>query len=424
MQIRTTGLLAVLLAVIPLAFASPLQPLVTADGSPWPTKGGEGGQVITVTSLDETGPGTLREALDTKGPRIIRFAVAGEIWINDILRVQKPFVTIDGDSAPSPGITIIGDSFRITGPAHDVIVRGIRVRTGARSVGSDPSNRDSLQIMNGACNVLVENCSFAWAIDETVQLYGKTVHDIAVRRCIIAEALNGSLHAKGGHSAGLLVGPGIKNVLIEQNLFAHNAFRNPVVSGGAEAVVLDNLIYNPGFNAFHIYGHKGYGTTNVDVIGNRVIAGADTRPAVGIFHNKTGLIPGSRVYLKDNAATGTKTWDTTSRPPNYGEDDALPFVDKPCIQLPVTLSAMPVAEVEATVLANVGARVDDRDATDARILADVKNRTGKIRNVPDDKRLLPDPAIKNPQWTNRSSDAPPVTEYARPPAKKTPPASN
>ncbi len=415
---RISGLLAAFLTATTFALAepTPLPALTTADGAPWPTKGGEGGKIITVTSLEESGPGTLREALDVKEPRIIRFAVAGEIWLSTVFRVNNPNVTIDGSSAPSPGITIIGDSFRVR--THDVIIRDIRFRTGARSVGSDPSNRDCFQVNEPAYNVLVENCSFAWAIDETVQLWGTTVHDVVVRRCIIAEALNASLHHKGGHSAGLLVGPGVKGVLVEQNLFAHNAFRNPVVSGGASAVVANNLIYNPGFNAFHIYGHKGYGPTDVDIIGNVVVAGPSTRPSLGIFHNKTGLIPGSKVYLKDNTAIGTKTFNETERPPNYAEDDALPFVKAPAIALPASPQFIPSAQVEAVVLANVGARINDRDTTDARILDDVKNRTGKIKNLPDDPRLHPDPNIKNPQWTTKSMDAAPIKENIKPPQKK------
>jgi hypothetical protein len=386
----------------------------SAAGSSWPTKGGEGGRVVTVTSLGETGPGTLHAALDTNEPCIIRFAVAGEIWINDVLRIRHPYVTIDGASAPSPGITIIGDCVRIH--THDVIIRDIRVRTGARSVGSDPSNRDCLQIngstdgTNPSYNILIENCSFAWAIDESVQMWGKGCHDIVVRRCIIAESLKSSLHAKGDHSAGLLVGPGVTNVLVEQNLFAHNSFRNPVVASGLSAVVANNLIYNPGFNAFHIYGHEGYGPTNVDVIGNVVIAGRDTRSTLGIFHNRTGLAPGSRVYLEDNTAIGTKSFDPSERPENWGDPGENPFSQTSTVRLPDLPVFIPFARVEGTVLANAGARIHDRDATDARILNEVKTRKGNIRNLPDDKRLYPDPNIKNPKWTNKSNDAPPVKQ--------------
>lgn len=109
-------------------------PFCVSGENNWPTKGGNGGRVIWVTSLAESGEGTLRAALDIDEPRIIRFAIAGEIWINDVLRIRYPYVTIDGSSAPSPGISIFGDQVRIL--THDVIIRDIRIRTGARSLGT------------------------------------------------------------------------------------------------------------------------------------------------------------------------------------------------------------------------------------------------------------------------------------------------
>src|SRR5262249_39016217 len=107
---------------------------------PYPTAGGEGGQVITVTTLEDSGPGSLREALSASGPRVIKFAVGGEIWLKDRLGVTNPFVTVDGSSAPSPGITLMGDRVRLR--THDVILRDIRVRVGALLTSSDPQSRD------------------------------------------------------------------------------------------------------------------------------------------------------------------------------------------------------------------------------------------------------------------------------------------
>src|SRR5687768_3245005 len=144
--------------------------------APYPTAGGAGGAVITVTSLEDSGPGSLREALRTKGPRIVRFAVGGEIWVKEPLQIHEPFITVEGESAPSPGITIMGDKFRIR--SHDVIVRHLRVRVGDLLTASDAQNRDAMSV-DGAedgsdpgYNVLVENCSVAWSVDEGMQLWG------------------------------------------------------------------------------------------------------------------------------------------------------------------------------------------------------------------------------------------------------------
>ena len=413
---------AALLFATPLLRADATNTTNTPAASAWPTRGGEGGRIITVTSLDETGPGTLRAALDVNEPRIIRFAVAGEIWLSKVCLVRHPFVTIDGASAPSPGITLIGDSVRVR--SHDVIIRNIRIRAGARTTGSDPSNRDCLQIDGSSdgkdpgYNVLVENCSFAWAIDETVQMWGRGNHDIVVRRCIMAEGLSHSLHAKGVHSAGMIVGPGIQRVLVEQNLFAHNQFRNPVVAAGAAALVVNNLVYNPGFGGMQMYGYEPNKTrpefTQVDLVGNVIIAGADTRPRLGLFHNISGIPLLSQVYLKDNLAVGTVTFDSTKRPITWPADGPTPFVQAPTVKLPVDatglLPRLPAAQVEATVLASVGARPDDRDAIDTRIINEVKTRTGKIRDLPDDPRLHPK---GEPQWDK-------TTHETQPPASATP----
>ena len=93
------------------------------------TPGGRGGRIIRVTSLASEGPGTLREAIEAKGPRIIVFEVGGVIDLErKTLKLTEPFVTIAGQTAPSPGITLIRGGMDIT--AHDAIVQHIRIRPG------------------------------------------------------------------------------------------------------------------------------------------------------------------------------------------------------------------------------------------------------------------------------------------------------
>jgi hypothetical protein len=376
------------------AFAAPLAPLVDATGAPWPTKGGEGGRVITVTSLDEKGPGTLREALDVREPRIIRFAVAGEIWLKDKLVFNSPFVTVEGESAPPPGITLMGDKLRIR--AHDVIIRNIRVRVGALLTNSDPQNRDGIAIEGSQdgrdpnYNVLVENCSIMWAIDENVQIWGKGSHDIVVRNCIIAEGLSKG-HPKGGtHSAGLIVGPDTRNVLVQGNLFAHNAFRNPVAGGGSESTILNNLVYNPGFGGFMVYngGDQSTQPTKANVVGNALIAGPNTIKRPMETYHKNGINAGSRIYYKDNVAVGVEAYRTSETTKTKTGEAFSPAVDQPPIPIN-NLNILPSSSVEAYVLAHAGAFPDRRDAVDARIIADVKARSGQIPGLPSDERLHP-----------------------------------
>src|SRR5687767_15113871 len=127
------------------------------------TPGGRGGAILRVTSLAADGPGSLRAALEAKGPRIIVFEVGGVIDLGRAtLSIDEPFLTIAGQTAPSPGITIIRGGLDIR--THDVIVRHIRIRTGVD--GQAPRSgweADALSTV-GAYNVIVDHCSMSWAL--------------------------------------------------------------------------------------------------------------------------------------------------------------------------------------------------------------------------------------------------------------------
>lgn len=356
----------------------------------WPTTGGEPGKIIEVTTLADSGAGSLRAAIQSGGRRKIVFKVAGEIWLQSWLQIRSPFVTVAGETAPSPGITLMGDMVRIR--THDVVLRHIRIRVGALPTGTDPQNRDGIAIDGSAdgndpaYNILVENCSVSWSVDELVQIWGKNNHDIVVRRSILAEGLNNSIHPEGAHSAGLMVGPDTRNVLIQGNLFAHNGNRNPVVHGGAQAVVMNNLIYDPGFSAVHFYPHAGSGPTLASVVGNAVIAGPSTGKT-HLYSFSLGLNDGSEILYQDNVSEGV----TAFTPENIGKTSTpVPFVSEPPVWSPV-VEVNSAVDVQNDVLTNAGARPWDRDEVDARIIAEVTARTGQIRDDPTDPRLAATP---------------------------------
>lgn len=342
--------------------------------------------IVEVTSLADSGPGSLRAALAQKGKRKIDFAVAGQIWLKSPLQIKKPFVIIDGETAPSPGISIMGDKLRVA--AHDVVVRHLRIRVGELE-GSKPNNRDGISIdssRNGkrvAYNVIIENCSISWAIDEGLAIWGKGSHNITVRNNIIAETLRRSRHPKGAHSMGLIVGPGSEDILLEGNLFAHNQFRNPAISWNTSTMVVNNLIYNPGNVGLHFYARKGEGPTLVSAVGNVLIAGPDTRSELRSF--KKGINPGSKVYFKDNVARGTVAFNTGERLGRASSAPA-PFVSKPPIWN-AKLKPLASSVVLDAVLRQAGARPFDRDRIDARIVAEVRSGSGSIRDQPTDERL-------------------------------------
>ena len=93
------------------------------------TPGGRGGRILRVTNLNASGPGSLREAIEAQGPRIVVFEVGGVIdFGRTVLDIREPYLTIAGQTAPSPGITIIRGGIDIR--THDVILRHLRIRTG------------------------------------------------------------------------------------------------------------------------------------------------------------------------------------------------------------------------------------------------------------------------------------------------------
>jgi len=213
-------------------------------------------RVIKVTNLNTEGPGSLREALAAEGPRVVVFEVSGNIDFTPIggLNIRSPYVTVAGQTAPSPGITLKACQLNVS--ADDVLLQHIRVRVGdlrdperperdPRSGWTQWSERDCMKV--GGDRVVIDHCSFSWATDENVQTRG---NDLTFRQNIISEALDSARHHKGGHSRGLLImnqGPNDtrregQRIAVIGNLFVHNKGRNPTINGGAVGVILNNLI--------------------------------------------------------------------------------------------------------------------------------------------------------------------------------------
>ncbi|CAN5178871.1 pectate lyase [soil metagenome] len=351
----------------------------------WPTDGGDAGDVIHVTTLADSGPGSLRAALASGGRRKVVFDIGGEIFVKSPLVIYNGHLTVAGDTAPTPGITILGDKVQVR--ASDVILRHVRVRVGELP-GSGASARDGISIDLGpkkapVANITIDHCSVAWGIDEGIGIWGEGVSKVLVTHSIIAETLRASIHPKERHSMGMLVGKGARNIVIADNLFVSNQYRNPVIDAGVSAAVVNNLIYNPGINGFHIYGKPEAGPTDVSVVGNLLIAGPDTHAFLRSFDH--GVNPGSRIYFHDNLAIGTKAFVTAERAGKV-PTDLVPFVDAPPVWFD-WLKPVPADSLEATLPAEVGARPTDRDATDRRLIAELAARGGAIRDLPGDPRL-------------------------------------
>ena len=127
-----------------------------AEGGGKYSLGGRGGKIFVVTSLADSGPGTLREACEAGGPRIIVFNVAGEIHLERPIHVVAPYVSIFGQTAPGDGIVVTGQTVEVD--THDVVIRYMRFRRGAMDVAF----RDDACGGQGIGNIIYDHCSSSW----------------------------------------------------------------------------------------------------------------------------------------------------------------------------------------------------------------------------------------------------------------------
>ncbi len=355
------------------------------------TPAGRGGRIIKVTSLRPGGPGSLAAALAAKGPRIIVFEVGGVIDLDcGRLRIDEPFVTVAGQTAPSPGISIIRGGITLT--AHDVIIRHIRIRTGdcgrPKRSGFEP---DGLAT-HAAHNIVVDHCSFAWAVDENLSASGPrydgpqaTSHDITFSNCIIAEGLDESTHAKGRHSKGSLIHDHCTNIAVIGNLYAHNVQRNPYFKAFTTGVVVNNLIYNPGSGAIKVTWPESEwkdrpqpDNARIAAVGNVLIAGADTNKGLALVASK------GDVYMADNLACKR---DGSPAPLTSGKINILE--QKPV--WPQNLEPLAADRVISHIIENAGARPADRDEVDRRIIHEFQQRKGRIIDSQDEVGSYPRP---------------------------------
>jgi hypothetical protein len=276
--------------------------------------GGVNGTIIRVTTLAAKGPGSLRQALEADGPRLVVFEVGGVIDLEGrTLVVSHPHLTIAGQTAPDPGITLIRGGMVIK--THDVVVQHLAVRPGDSGPAGKEWAPDALGV-DGGHDVLFEHCSATWAVDENLSTSGPadvedpslTAHDITLRHCLIAEGLSHATHPKGEHSKGTLVHDGVQNVLIEGCLYAHNRERNPRLKGGSSATVRNSVMYNWGSACIGV-GARGnrkmLKPAEATIVGNVAIAGPDTKGKVFV----KSVDPGGRVAMADNVLYGVTLAD-------------------------------------------------------------------------------------------------------------------
>lgn len=377
------ALLASATAAAPLAAdALPVFPQATGYGAE--TVAGRGGTVYRVTNLNDSGAGSLRACVEAKGPRVCVFEVSGTIKMSKDLGITNPYITIAGQTAPSPGIMLRGAALRIS--TSEVLVQHLRVRSGDDPEGPTPSNRDSLKIESPPekpiKNIVVDHCSFSWAIDEVASVW-RGYDNVTLSNNIFSEGLRESLlPTTAGY--GLILGPWDGKVAVIGNLFAHNKERNPL-SRATHAVIVNNVVYNRANMDVDLQSEDGL-KTHTAVIGNVFLRGADyarnTKPVLVRTSGSLALPSQSKVYVADNASqdrSGDDEWSVVG-----ASEGTLPSALKSALPptWPAGLTRLSTQSdaVLSTVLKFAGARPADRDPVDKRVVQSVRDGTGRIIN--------------------------------------------
>jgi len=377
-------------------------------------------EVYHVTNLNDSGEGSFRDAV-SKDNRIIVFDVSGMIDLNSRVSISGDNLTILGQTAPGDGICFRGNSVKVNG--NNIILRYLRFRVGSKLAdGSDTVTQDGFEIADFCENIIMDHCSISWGTDENLSAYA--IENVTVQNCIVAEALNQSIHSKGEHSyAGIWGGV---NVSFHHNIIASHKSRNPKI-GTSETVTMtqgytdDQSVIDMWNNVIYNWGDKsGYGAengANVNIVNNYYKPGpaTPTGKRARIFE----LSPGNKYQAKwsgsiyadgnvidddseiakdvENAlAVNEENWQIEKKTGVYLDTDGIEVYEK-LDSLGENSYIHNIEEMQSAedayeyVIANAGARLPKLDIVDSRIIENVVNRTAPETGSKGSSYLLDDP---------------------------------
>ena len=366
----------------------PVTPINCPFQSGWTDNviGGLSGEILKVTNLNAAGEGSLKEAIEKEGARTIVFEVGGTINLNgETLNIRHPFITIAGQTAPSPGITITGGGMLVK--THDVVIQHVRIRPG--SIGQKKGwQPDGLSISKGY-NIIIDHCSVAWGVDENMSASGprfegttldewrkNTSHTITFSNNIIAEALDDSTHSEGPHSKGTLLHDNVTEALLYRNLYSSNRDRNPRLKAATQGAIINNMIVNPGVDVIR-YGSyadqwkgKKIPAGEFSIVGNIIQYGEDTKRNNAFLRTDDAL----NVFMQDNNILNKQGDKVNITRGSFKElEQAAVWPNK--INLETT------TQLATSIWNTVGARPWDRDTTDKRIIEEAKKNTTRIIDI-------------------------------------------
>lgn len=367
-----------------------------AEGGGAYSFGGRGGKVITVTNLNDSGPGSFREACEQGGARIVVFNVAGIIQLKSPIIVRAPYITIAGQTAPGDGVCIAGESFWVN--THDVVVRHMRFRRGETNVG----RRDDAFGGNPVGNIMIDHCSTSWGLDENISFYRHMFNpgegykelklptvNVTIQNTISAQALDTYNHAFGSTLGG-------ENCTFMRNLWASNAGRNPSIGWNGVFNFVNNVIYNwvhrsvdggdytALYNIINNYYKPGPLTPKNSPVGHRLLKPESGRSKLdhyvfGRVYADGNIMEGNERVTRNNWDGGIQVQDQAN---TQGYTELMKWNEPfPMPQFPI----MSAKESYDFVLQHAGATLPKRDIVDERVIEEVK--TGKNYYV---KGLNPD----------------------------------
>lgn len=351
-------------------------------------RGGRGGKVVVVTNLNDSGPGSLREAVTNNiGPRTIVFNVSGVIQLASRLVSSQPYVTIAGQTAPGKGITIRSAPFGITG--NDNLVQHLRVRLGAGPTFDGMG-------LTGANHSIIDHCSISWTIDESFS--SRSGKNITLQRTLISEALNAAGHTNYSpgteHGYAATIGGDIGS--FHHNLLAHNYGRNWSLGGGLDGSgyyagrmdITNNVVYNWGNRA------TDGGTKEVNFVNNYYKPGAGTTLffAFTAEHENVGMGM-QRAYFNGNVMPGrfNESNQEAGRRIRYSNGATYQyetFVDAPFFPSYVTTQS--ATHAYKIVLSDVGCNQPVFDNHDQRMISETLAGTYSVTGSVTGKKGFPD----------------------------------
>ena len=393
---------ALLAACSPVAVTAQVPAFPGAQGAGAMSLGGRGGRIIRVTNLNDSGPGSLRAAVEARVPRIVIFDVGGTIRLKSPLVIRSGRITIAGQTAPGGGITL--RDYTLGVHADDVVVRFIRSRLGDVSHVTN----DAVWISMGQ-RIVLDHVSASWGTDESLSVtagnHGHVLDHVTVQWSIISESLCNSVNPKGRHCFGsIIAGANGAHFSFHHNLWADHTERMPRVGNDLVAAqdpvgsffdIRSNVIYNWGG---HQAGYSGapVGPASYNFIDNSYWSGPDSRdPAIFKEGN-----PDAHAFFSGNTLNGKLLSGlegvTGLRVPGYllGEPVPMPAV--------TTDSAAAAYE---KVLRFAGDSLP-RDPVDSRVVAGVRNRSGRLIDSQSQVGGWPELARGTP-WIDHDGDGMP-----------------